>query len=176
MKIDVNSTIAYSRDTVFDTYREEIQALVQYLPNIDKIDVVSREEKDGIVTFENHWYASASDIPKVAQAFVKPEMKKWIDRARWNLNDKTCEWEIETFFMKEAVTCSGLNTFSENGSDAMTLRIQGDLGLNVKKVPGVPTLLAGTIRPQLEKFIVAMITPNFETINKGIAQYLASKA
>ena len=58
----------------------------------------------------------------------------------------------------------------------MTLRIQGDLDLNVKKVPGIPTLLAGTIRPQLEKFIIAMITPNFETINKGIASYLASKA
>ena len=176
MKIDVNSTISYSRDLVFDTYREEIQALVQYLPNIDKIDVVSREENNGVVTFENHWYASASDIPKVAQAFVKPEMMKWIDRASWNLNDKTCNWEIETFFMKEAVSCKGLNTFSEAGDGAMTLRIQGDLELNVKKVPGIPTLLAGTIRPQLEKFIIAMITPNFETINKGIASYLASKA
>ena len=176
MKIDVNSTIAYPRDLVFETYREEIQSLVQYLPNIEKIDVVSRDESNDVVTFENHWYASASDIPKVAQAFVKPEMMKWIDRASWDLKNKTCSWEIETFFMKEAVSCKGLNTFSESDDDQMTLRIQGDLDLNVKKVPGVPTLLAGTIRPQLEKFIIAMITPNFETINKGIAQYLASKA
>ena len=112
----------------------------------------------------------------MAQAFIKPEMLKWIDYAKWDQNNWTCDWRIETFFMREAVTCSGRNEFSEGGPDSMSLTISGDLSLNAKAVPGVPKLLAGTIKPQLEKFIISLITPNFETINNGIAQYLASKA
>ena len=157
MNITCPSTIPFSRDAVFKAYRDDLTSLVQYLPNIEKIEVVKREEPaDGIIEFENHWYAEAQ-IPKVAQSFIKPEMLKWIDYAKWDQNNYTCDWRIETFFMREAVTFSG------------------DLSLNAKAVPGVPKLLAGTIKPQLEKFIISLITPNFETINKGIISYLNSK-
>ena len=175
MQINVPSTIPFAREEVFTAYRDELNSLVQYLPNISKIETVSREEPEsGIVTLENHWYAEAN-IPKVAQAFIKPDMLKWIDYARWNLNDWTCEWRIETFFMREAVSCSGKNYFKVQGEQSTGLTITGDLNLNMKAVPGVPRLLAGTVKPQLEKFIVALITPNFHTINEGIVSHLNSK-
>ena len=175
MQITCPSTIPFSREAVFKAYRDDLTSLVQYLPNIEKIEVVKREEPaDGIIEFENHWYAEAQ-IPKVAQSFIKPEMLKWIDYARWDQNTWTCEWRIETFFMREAVTCSGRNEFKEDGPDSMALTIGGDLSLNAKAVPGVPKLLAGTIKPQLEKFIISLITPNFETINKGIISFLNNK-
>lgn len=175
MKIHCPSNIPFSREEVFTAYRDDLTSLVQYLPNIEKIEVAKREETaDGIIEFENHWYAEAQ-IPKVAQAFIKPEMLKWIDYAKWDQNNWTCDWRIETFFMREAVTCGGRNEFTEAGAESMSLTINGDLSLNAKAVPGVPKLLAGTIKPQLEKFIIALITPNFETINKGIISYLQSK-
>ena len=175
MQINVPSTIPFAREDVFAAYRDDLASLVQYLPNISKSETVSRDEpEDGIVTLENHWYAEAN-IPKVAQAFIKPDMLKWIDYARWNKNDSTCEWRIETFFMREAVSCSGKNYFKVQGDKATGLTITGDLNLNMKAVPGVPRLLAGTVKPQLEKFIVALITPNFHTINEGIVSFLKSK-
>ena len=175
MKIHCPSNIPYSREAVFKAYRDDLTDLVQYLPNIEKVEVVKREETaDGVIEFENHWYADAP-IPKVAQAFIKPEMLKWIDYAKWDQNSWTCDWRIETFFMRDAVSCGGRNEFNEAGADEMALTISGDLVLNAKAVPGIPKLLAGTIKPQLEKFIVSLITPNFETINRGIIQFLKNK-
>ena len=176
MRIYAPSIIHFSREQVFGTYRDHILDLVQYLPNVDHIDVVKRDEpEEGVVTFENHWYAKTS-IPRVAQAFIKPENLKWRDYARWNENNWTCDWKVETFFMSDAVICSGTNTFEELDNGHCSLTIEGDLTFNTKAVPGVPKLLAGTIKPQLEKFVVALITPNFETINRGITQYLEAQA
>ena len=173
MKISVPSTIGYSREQVFLAYRDDLPQLVEYLPNIEKIDVALREEpQPGIVRFENHWYAEAN-IPKVAQKFIKPDMLKWIDHATWNEDAWTCDWRIETMFMSEAVSCSGHNTFVERDDGTMDLLIEGDLKVN--SIPGMPRLLAGTVAPQIEKFIVSLITPNFDTINKGIASHLAKK-
>jgi hypothetical protein len=175
MQINVPSTIPFARQDVFRAYRDDLTSLVQYLPNISKIEIASREEpEDGIVKLENHWYAEAK-IPKVGQAFIKQDMLKWIDYAHWNLNDWTCDWRIETFFMREAVSCSGKNYFKVQSDDSTGLTITGDLTLNMKAVPGVPRLLAGAVKPQLEKFIVALITPNFHTINEGIVSFLKSQ-
>jgi hypothetical protein len=172
MDINVVSILGFSRDKVFDAYRDNLPDMVQYLPNISKIEVADRGEPDEhTVTFENHWFADAP-IPKLAQAFIKPEMLKWVDYAKWNSEEHSCEWRIETFFMKEAVQCSGKNTFKVLDDNRMEMTINGDLTVNVKGVPGVPRLLAGKIQPQLEKFIIALITPNFHKINSGIEQYL----
>ena len=76
-------------------------------------------------------------------------------------------------FMTEAVSCEGVNTFEEKSDHEMLLIIKGDLTVN--KIPGVPKLLAGTLKPAIEKFIIALITPNFQTINRGIEKNLQSK-
>ena len=171
MEIHVVSTLNFSRDKVFNAYRDNLAEMVPYLPNINKIEVVSREEPEpNIVKFENHWYADAP-IPKLAQAIIKPDMLKWFDFATWNSEANSCDWLIQTFFMKEAVHCKGKNTFKEIDDNTMELTIHGDLSLNPKAI-GVPRLLAGKLTPQLEKFIIALITPNFHKTNSAIEQFL----
>ncbi len=172
MEIHVVSTLKYSRDRVFNAYRDNLIEMVPYLPNVEKIDVVSREEpEDNTVKFENHWYADAA-IPKLAQSIIKPDMLKWADYATWKSDAYTCDWRIQTFFMKEAVECKGKNTFKELGENSMELTIHGDLSLNSKAI-GVPRLLAGKLTPQLEKFIIALITPNFQKTNTAIEKFLS---
>ena len=155
--------------------RDNLVDLVDYLPNISKIEIAKREVPEpSVVTFENHWYAEAT-IPRLAQGFIKPEMLKWVDYAKWNEDGFTCDWKIETFFMREAVSCGGQNTFRVLNDNSMELTIAGDLSIDTKQVPGVPKLIAGKIKPQLEKFIIALITPNFHKINSGIEQFLAAR-
>jgi hypothetical protein len=45
----------------------------------------------------------------------------------------------------------------------------------MKKMPGVPRILAGRIAPKLESFIVMLITPNLEKVNQSIERYLDDK-
>jgi len=55
------------------------------------------------------------------------------------------------------------------------LAIRGELEIDAKNIKGVPSLLAGTIGAAVEKFVVALITPNFKTLNRGLVQYLDGK-
>jgi hypothetical protein len=52
------------------------------------------------------------------------------------------------------------------------VRLTGDLRIDLVDLPGVPGFIARRIAPQLEKFIVSLITPNLEQTNQGIQAYL----
>ena len=56
------------------------------------------------------------------------------------------------------------------------VRLTGDLQINVKEIPGVPSFLAKRLAPQVEKFIVSLITPNLEQVNKSIERFLDAES
>ncbi len=70
------------------------------------------------------------------------------------------------------MTCEGRNTYTDLGDGCTTLAIRGDLTIDARQVKGVPRLLAGSIGPPIEKFVVALISPNFKRLNEGLVRYL----
>jgi hypothetical protein len=54
----------------------------------------------------------------------------------------------------------------------MRFTIRGELKVDAAKVRGVPRLLAGTIGPAVESFLVGRIQPNFLTVAKGVERWL----
>ena len=174
MRIDVDSRIPFPRAVVFSAYRDHLPDLVPYLPNMKSIEVLERKEDNGKITLKNLWTAK-TEIPKAAQAFIKPEMLTWFDHATWDNATFTNVWRTEMRAMTEVVDCRGGNSFEEAGPDATILRLRGELTLHLNKVPGVPRLLAGSIGPMVEKFIVALLKPNLEETSKGLEKYLAAQ-
>lgn len=173
MKINVTDTIAFPRDHAFTTYRDKLASLVTYLPNVEKIEVLEREElANGDTRLLNLWKASATDIPSLLRAFVKPEMLQWKDYAVWHNGEFTCSWRSEIGFLKGAINVEGKNRFEAVGDHSMKIVISGDISVNAKKIPGVPGLLAGKIGPAVEGFVVKLITPNLQEVNRGLARYL----
>ena len=77
MKLEAVATLSFPRPLVFSTYRDRLPQLVPHLPNVEKIEVLEREEapggEAGVVRLLNLWFAKA-DVPKVAQSVIKPEM------------------------------------------------------------------------------------------------------
>lgn len=179
MKLEADARIPFAREVVFRTYRDRLPELVPHLPNIKKITVQKREDaaggRAGITKMVNLWEAKG-EIPKVAQSFLKPEMLAWLDHAVWDENDWTVEWRIETRMLTEAVKCGGKNRYVPAGEGASVLEIRGDLEVDMKKVPGVPRLLAGAIAPAVEKFIIALLTPNLTSVAKGLEAFLKAEA
>ncbi len=171
-KIHEPSELRFSREAVFQAYRDHLPELVKYFPNVERIEVKNRTDEGKISRLENHWYADAP-IPKIAQSIIKPEMLRWIDRAEWDENAFTCKWSIETYFLSESIICEGLNHFDKIDDNTMRLTVDGDL--TISSVPGVPKMFQNKIAEQVEKFAVKLITPNFEHVNKGIVKYLESK-
>lgn len=173
MEIRSESRIHHPRDVVFAAYRDRLPEIATYIPDIKEILVRSREAQGAQIKLHNEW-VSDREVPAFAQKFLKPEFLRWDDFAVWDEASKSCSWTIKTRAFTEAVACSGKNQFLEDG-DGTRVLLTGDLTINLREIPGVPRFLAGTVAPQVEKFIVSLITPNLEQVNRSLQRFLDEK-
>ena len=171
MRIDSESRIAHPRARVYQAYRDNLPEIAAYIPDIEKIVVHSRKESDAGVDLHNEWVAD-TEIPAIASKIIKPEHLRWDDYAKWNDAGFYVDWTIKTRVFTESVTCSGRNTFVEDGADRTRVKLTGNLVIQLKDIRGVPNFLAKRMAPQIEAFIVKMITPNLEQVNRSIGTYL----
>lgn len=175
MQINSSSVIPHPRERVFRAYRDEMSAVVPYMLNIERINVIKREMIEGGQKLHNEWIGKG-EIPRVVQGIVKPEMIRWDDHAVWNDAAWACDWELKLRVFKDAFSCKGRTRFVEETPGTTRVILAGNLDINVREVPGVPRMFAGTVGPAVEKFIVAMISPNLEQVNNSLAKYLNSGA
>ncbi|NCG18308.1 MAG: hypothetical protein GWP91_04755 [Rhodobacterales bacterium] len=170
MKIFSESSIPYPREQVYLAYRDRLPEIAMYIPDIREIIVHSRKDGDGTVTLHNEW-VSQRDVPKMMQHIIKPEHLRWDDFAEWNDAKFQVDWTIKTKAFPEAVICSGRNEILAGG-DTTLVRLRGELNIALKDIPGVPSFLAKRLAPQVEKFIVSLVTPNLEKVNQSIERFL----
>ena len=170
MEIRSESRISYPRQRVYETYRDKLSEISAYMPDIKDIIVHSRAEADGQVKIHNEWI-SDREIPAVVAKIIKPEHLRWDDHATWHDDGFYVDWVIKTRAFTEAVTCSGRNAMIADGDNTI-VRLTGDLKITVTKIPGVPSFLAKRLAPQVEKFIIGLITPNLKNTNKSLQDFL----
>lgn len=170
MKIHSVSMIHHPRELVYSAYRDRLAEIAAYIPDVREISVQSREESDGVVSLHNVWKAQR-EVPTALKVVLKPEALEWDDYATWDQDSFVCEWEIKTRVFREKVSCRGRNTFTVEGGRTK-VHLTGDLVIDMASVPGVPRILARRLGPQVEKFIVSLITPNLEQVNKSLERFL----
>ena len=171
MRIQSESTIQHPRDVAFAAYRDRLPEIAAYIPDIREIIVQAREEEGSVVSLHNEWFAD-TDIPKMVQSVVRPEMLRWDDFASWDSERFVCSWNLRVGAFTESVNCSGTNTFVAVGPTETRVILAGDLTLDLSNVRGVPRFMARKLGPQIERFIVAMITPNLEQVNQSLQAFL----
>lgn len=171
MQIHSSSVIHHPRERVFRAYRDEMSAVVPYMPNIEVIHNLKRVERPDGHTLHNEWVGKG-EIPRVAQGIVSRDMLKWDDHAEWDTASWSCRWEIKLRVFTENVSCKGTTRMTEEGPNATRVTLTGTLDINLRNVPGIPRLLAGSLAPVVEKFIIALITPNLEQVNASLTRYL----
>lgn len=169
MKINSESHISHPRATVYAAYRDRLPEVVPYIPDIKEIRVESREQTASGVKLHNLWIADR-EIPRMVQNFLKPEMLRWNDYADWNDEKVWCDWTLQIPAFPNNVTCSGRNAFYTDGENTRVV-LTGNLEIN-PKFPGIPRLVASRLAPQIEKFIVMLITPNLERVNQSLGAFL----
>ena len=174
MQINASSVIQHPRPAVYRAYRDELPAIAPFMENVKEIRILSKEERPAGVKLHNEW-VGRGEIPKVVQGIIKPEMVRWDDFADWDDGAWMCRWSLKIRVFTENFACSGTNRFEESGPNATRVTLAGTLDVNLKDIPGVPRFLAGSIAPQVEKFIVAMVRPNLEQVNGSLGRYLDQK-
>lgn len=170
MEIRSESRIHHPRDTVFRVYRDRLPEIAPYIPDIREIIVHSRADEVGVVKLHNEW-VSSREVPPYAAGIVKPEFLRWDDFATWDESAMFCDWTIRTRAFTESVKCSGRNRFVEDGAGTK-VQLTGRLDISLKDIPGVPGFLKGRLAPQVEKFIVSLIAPNLEQVNRSVERFL----
>ena len=173
MDLAADAVLPFPRAMVFAAYRDELTSLVQYLPNVRRIEVVSRDERDGIVALHNVWHGGG-DIPAAARAFLSEAMLTWDDHARWDESRWVCGWRIVTRSFTEAVRCEGENRFLEVDGGTR-LEIRGALGIDGAKIRGVPRLVAGKVASTVEAFLAEKIRPNLVETAASLRKHLDKK-
>lgn len=175
MEVHHDSRVRHPRSLVFRTYRDRLPDLVALLPNVSGVELLERREEGSRVHLVNRWRARGQ-VPKVAQGIVDPDMLTWIDRAVWDEEDWSCTWVFEPGFLPGKVDARGRNAFLPDGEGHTEVRIRGDLRLPESGLPGVPSLAAKVVVPQIERFVVALVTPNMARVTAALERFLDSRA
>lgn len=174
MLITVDARIPFPRSLVFATYRDRLDDLVPYLPNIRGVEARSRQEKGGRLECVNEWHGGG-DIPSAARAFLNESMLSWTEFAAWDAGTYTTEWQIQTHAFTEAVRCSGTNRFIDrNGLTLVESR--GELKIDPHKIADVPPFIAGMVSKIVEDFLSKKIGPNLLQMSDGVRMYLEQQS
>lgn len=178
MQISSSSVLRSPRPRVFQAYRDELAAVVPYMSNVEAINVLARTEVPSPtgprVKLHNEW-VGRGEIPRPLQGVIRPEMLRWDDYAEWDQADWCCRWELKVRVFRDSVRCSGTTRMLEEAGGTR-VALGGSLEIDLREIPGVPRMLAGTVAPAVERFIVALVTPNLEQVNASLGRYLASPA
>lgn len=174
MKIESQAHIAYPRELVYATYRDELPEIVQLVRTIRKVECDRRDPVDDGVKLHNIWHANGK-IPRIARGFIKSEMLMWDEDIHWQDGQFVADWNIKTRFFRKHFKCTGRNSFHEDGEGKTRVQINGELTIDLKGIKGVPRLLRPRFEKQVEKFIVMLITPNLARVNQALGEYLDSK-
>jgi hypothetical protein len=172
MKLESTEVINKPLEDVYTLVRDELEKLVPYLPNVNKIEVVDKSQTDNKVHIVNNWYAMA-DMPKLLSKFLKPEIFSWKDIADWNNETHSVDYSLESFLANDLFDAKGTNTFTALGDDKTELKISCEVSIYPEKIPGVPRLIAGKVKPMVESLIEKILAPNLTSLGTGLNKYFS---
>ena len=171
----VESILGHARLLVYLTYRDRLPALVDWLPNITRIETLERREEGPKVHLLNRWEATGR-VPAFARKYVRPDMLAWTDTADWDDDAWRVDWRFRIHAVENLVDVSGTNTFFEEGPSRTRLRIDATLHIDGTRIPGLPASVGRLAAPEAERFIIKLVKPNLVETAKGVDRFLRGKA
>jgi hypothetical protein len=174
MLIESADIVDQKADEVYGLVRDQMLRLVPYMPNIDRIEIVEREEGAEGPRIVNLWHAK-SQLPAMISRFLSPELLSWKDRARWKDAVYSVDYELEGLWRPELYTCRGTNSFRPHGDGRTEVRVRVELEIYPERLPGIPKFIASRAVPAVEDFIKRLLQPNLTSLAKGLQAYIAAQ-
>lgn len=170
MLISTRAYLPFPRAIVYTTYRDRLSELVPYMPNIRQVIEQSRIVTGDRIELVNLWHGGG-DIPSAARAVLSESMLSWTEHGVWDERHFTNAWKIRTHAYTEAVFCSGISRFIEDGSGTV-VESQGELRIDSRQIREVPSFIAGMVGGIIEDFLGRKIEPNLQQMGDGVCRYL----
>jgi hypothetical protein len=173
MQIEADAVIPFPRESVFRTYRDDLPALIEFLPHVRRIEALGREEIPRGVQTLYTWHGGG-DIPIPVQRGLGDNTFRWDERTLWDEQAWSCDWTIETRAFHDAVRCSGRHTFVALG-ERTRLEIEGSMSFDLAAIKALPSFLAGGLANTVEQFVSRQITANLLSVSDALTRYLESR-
>ena len=171
MQIERTEVIDRPVKDVYELVRDNLDKLVPYLPNVEKIDVKKHAPSgDNNIEVINHWYGKV-DIPGMLKKFLSPEIFSWKDVALWKNNENLVEYKLQSFLANDLFDANGKNYFIDTGDGKTELKVTCTVKIYPEKVPGIPRLLAKKVTPMIETLLEKLLGPNLTSLGTGLKQY-----
>lgn len=175
MQLTSTEVVDAPLEQVYTLVRDDMAALVPFLPNIRAIEVIERsQDAQGQAKRINHWFAEA-EIPALAQKFIKPEVLSWKDTAHWDDAEHRVCYALESFLANDLFDAQGTNTFRARGAQECELHVLCDVTIHADKIPGIPRLLSKRMLPLIEGMLDRMLRPNLTQLAAGLNAYFAQR-
>lgn len=172
MHLSISEPLPLPALEVFHLLRDDMPALVPFLHDVERIEVLERAEDGDTVRILNLWQGSLARVPGPARPFVSAEMVSWSDHASWSTARMQAAWRLEPRIGARIFTCQGTTTVLPDG-ERSRLQLEVDLEVYPERVPGVPSLIARRVRGPVEETIAGQIRPNLENLAGSIRAYAA---
>lgn len=173
MNILATADLPFARERVFTAFRDGLPELVPHLPNVREITVRSRTVDDRAVHLVQHWKARA-DLPAPVRVLLSEDRLHWDHHGTWDEDTYSATWRLQTAY-GDLITTHGTLRFDTAAAASTRITLAGELHVDGARIPGVPKLLARTVAPVVETFLVAGIKPNLLALSRGVEQYLTQK-
>jgi hypothetical protein len=168
--------ISHPVDKVFEVLQNHLTVLIPRLPGVDAIEEESRVVEGTTTRITNLWHGNSASAPAPARPFVTRKMTTWRDHAVWDADKREVQWRFETLHFDKLYDCSGVHYFTDeansDGSVGAQLRITGALSVYPARVPGVPKLVARSVAPMIEQFLIEMVTPSLKELPLAVQGHL----
>ncbi len=181
MHFDKEDHIAHPAPLVLATLLDRLEEVAPFLPSIECIETLEREDlADGRVRIVRRWQGADTGVPTALRPFLSRDLLAWYDTALWTPDEYKVDWSQATAaeVVADLYRCSGTNRFEpapESPTDTTRVAIAGELEVHSDQLPGVPSFLGRSIAPQIERFIVSLITPNLTELSTGLGRYLDAR-
>ncbi len=176
MEFEYPEHISHPVDDVYSLLKDRLPELIPQLPGVDSIEELSRETDGSLTRITNLWQGNSKSAPPIVRPFVTRKMTAWHDHAVWDDDKHLVTWRFETLHFDTLYDCSGVNYLipepNVDGTKGTRVRITGDLRVYPARVPGVPKLLARSVGPKAEAFLIDMVTPNLKELPQAVQAYL----
>jgi hypothetical protein len=175
MDIRVKVSIPHPRDAVYAAYRDDVVALLPYLPNLRSVQVKSRQQQGSVLEVVSEW-KGGGDVPAAIRAVLNESLLVWTDTAKWDSASFVCDWTTDASAFKGAMQCSGRNLFVPEGAGATTVDVVGSLFIDGKRLPGIPAFVGTKIAHAVERFLVDRVQDNLVQMGEGVRKHLGAMA
>jgi hypothetical protein len=170
MKLTAEVRMACSRHGVFAAFRDEMNRVLEFLPNVRAVDVRHRQGEGAIVYQSSEWYGGG-EIPAAVRGIVTQSMLGWTDYSKWDAAGFVCDWSTESHSFREGVRCRGRTSFLEESEGHTLVEMRGAVEVDGRRLPGVPGFLAAPVGRSVEEFLVGRIRANLAETTRWFDKY-----